>query len=83
MHSEKSISGAASVQGKRCIALAERRDGSALSLLLVDLINLTDAVLWSVFRGNTECISNSNKKKKKKIKNKNGKAKSDLVPQIE
>lgn len=61
MHSEKSISGAASVQGERCIGPAERREGSAVSLLLVDLINLTDAVLWSVFRGNTECISNSDK----------------------
>lgn len=81
MHSEKSISGVASMQGKRCTAPAERREGSAVSLLLVDLINLTDAVLWSVFRGNTESISNSDKKNKPPPP-KNGKAKSDLVPQI-
>lgn len=44
MLSEKSISGAVSMQGKRCIAPAERIKGSAVSLLFADLINLTDAL---------------------------------------
>lgn len=69
MLSEKSISGAVSAGGKGCITPAERMHGPAASLLIADLINLTDAFYCRLcFRGNTERTSNGNKSGKSRIR---------------